>query len=39
MSNKRRAALIDCLQYCNYSERIFRDLQASGVSAIHTTIS
>ena len=34
-----RAAVIDCLQYCNYSEEIFRDLRAGGVDAIHTTIS
>jgi microsomal dipeptidase-like Zn-dependent dipeptidase len=34
-----RSAVIDCLQYCNYSETIFRDLRAGGVDAIHTTIS
>jgi microsomal dipeptidase-like Zn-dependent dipeptidase len=33
------AAVIDCLQYCNYSVEIFRDLRAGGVDAIHTTIS
>lgn len=39
MSGRSRAAVIDCLQYCNYSEQIFRDLRAGGVDAIHTTIS
>ena len=39
MGGRSRAAVIDCLQYCNYSEEIFRDLHASGVDAIHTTIS
>ncbi|MEZ5784441.1 MAG: membrane dipeptidase [Rhizobiaceae bacterium] len=39
MVGKSRAAVIDCLQYCNYSEEIFRDLRAGGVDAIHTTIS
>lgn len=39
MVGKSRAAIIDCLQYCNYSEEIFRDLRAGGVDAIHTTIS
>lgn len=31
--------IIDCLQYCNYSEAIFRELRQAGVDAIHTTIS
>ena len=39
MSYPGQDVLIDCLQYCNYSERIFRDLREGGVSAIHTTIS
>lgn len=39
MAGKVRAAVVDCLQYCNYSEEIFRDLRAGGVDAIHTTIS
>lgn len=30
--------LIDGLQYCNWSEKIFRELHAGGVSAIHVTI-
>lgn len=39
MREKSRAAVIDCLQYCNYSEAIFHDLRAGAVDAIHTTIS
>ena len=39
MPEKRLGVVIDCLQYCNYSEAIFRDLSAGGVDAIHTTIS
>ncbi len=31
--------IIDGLQYCNWSERIFRDMQAGGVSAVHVTVS
>lgn len=31
--------VIDCLQYCNVSETILRELRAGGVDAIHTTIS
>jgi len=30
--------VIDCLQYCNWSEAIFREIAAGGVSAIHVTI-
>jgi microsomal dipeptidase-like Zn-dependent dipeptidase len=30
--------LIDGLQYCNWSEKIFRELAAGGVTAIHVTI-
>ncbi len=29
---------IDGLQYCNWSEKIFREMQAGGVSAVHATI-
>ncbi|WP_368904761.1 membrane dipeptidase [Taklimakanibacter lacteus] len=35
----RRSVVIDGLQYCNYSEAIFRDLRAGGVDAIHVTIA
>ncbi|SMX49203.1 membrane dipeptidase [Maliponia aquimaris] len=34
-----RAPLIDNLQYCNFSEKIFRQLRAGGVDAIHVTIA
>jgi membrane dipeptidase len=39
MTKHRKGPVIDCLQYCNYSERIFRELHEGGVSAIHTTIA
>lgn len=31
--------LIDCLQYANWSEKIFRQLRTGGVDAIHVTIA
>ena len=34
-----RAPLIDNLQYCNYSEKVFRQLRAGGVDAIHVTVA
>ncbi len=30
--------MIDGLQYCRWSERIFRQLRAGGVDAVHTTV-
>lgn len=30
--------MIDGLQYCNWSEKIFHQLRAGGVDAVHTTI-
>ncbi|MDU8911811.1 membrane dipeptidase [Aestuariicoccus sp. MJ-SS9] len=33
------APLIDNLQYCNFSGKIFRQLRAGGVDAIHVTIA
>jgi microsomal dipeptidase-like Zn-dependent dipeptidase len=39
MPENQRSVVIDCLQYCDYSEAVFRDLRAGGVDAIHTTIS
>ena len=30
--------IIDCLQYCNWSPEIFRDMHAGGVTAVHVTI-
>jgi membrane dipeptidase len=32
------APIIDALQYCNWSEAIFRDLHSGGVAAVHATI-
>ena len=31
--------LIDGLQYCNWSEKIFREWRASNITAVHVTIS
>jgi microsomal dipeptidase-like Zn-dependent dipeptidase len=31
--------IIDGLQYCNWSEGIFQDMRAGGVSAVHVTIA
>ena len=33
-----RPLVIDGLQYCNWSEKIFREMQAGGVCAVHATI-
>ena len=30
---------IDCLQYCNWSEKIFRQMREGGVDAVHVTIA
>ena len=30
--------IIDCLQYANFSEKIFREMAEGGVSAVHVTI-
>jgi len=30
---------VDCLQYANWSEKIFRQLREGGVDAIHVTIA
>ena len=30
---------IDCLQYCNWSEKIFKQWRASNLDAVHVTIS
>ena len=37
MSNDR-PLIIDCLQYSNWSEQIFRQMREGGVAAIHATI-
>ncbi len=33
-----RPIVIDCLQYCNWSEEIFRQMRAGGLDAVHVTI-
>ncbi|OUR75442.1 peptidase M19 [Alphaproteobacteria bacterium 46_93_T64] len=33
------APIIDCLQYTNWSEKIFREMQAGGVHGVHVTIA
>ena len=30
--------IVDALQYCNWSEKIFRDMREGGVTAVHVTI-
>ncbi len=35
----KRAVRIDGLQYCNWSEKIFRQLREGGVDAVHVTIA
>ncbi len=35
----RAAPLIDGLQYCNWSRRIFDDMAAGGLDAVHVTLS
>lgn len=39
MSTAPRPIRIDCLQYANWSETIFRQLQQGGVDAVHVTIA
>jgi len=31
--------IIDGLQYCNWSQRIFQEMRAGGVSAVHVTVA
>nr|NIS39705.1 membrane dipeptidase [Desulfuromonadales bacterium] len=31
--------IVDGLQYCNWSERIFRQMREGGVGAVHVTIA
>ena len=33
-----RPLVIDSLQYCNWSEEIFRQMRDGGVDAVHVTI-
>jgi len=34
-----KTPVIDCLQYANWSERIFREMRQGGVHAVHATIA
>ncbi|MGI9523688.1 MAG: membrane dipeptidase [Hyphomicrobiaceae bacterium] len=34
-----QAAIVDCLQYANWSRDIFREMRAGGVHAVHVTIA
>jgi microsomal dipeptidase-like Zn-dependent dipeptidase len=36
--NANVSFVVDGLQYCNWSERIFREMRAGGVTAVHVTI-
>lgn len=36
---KRRPVHIDCLQYCNWSGDVFRELRDGGIDAVHVTIA
>ena len=38
-SRRMRAPRIDCLQYSNWSESIFREMRSGGVDAVHVTIA
>ena len=34
-----KTPLIDCLQYANWSEKIFRQMREGAVDAVHVTIA
>ena len=34
----RKPILIDCLQFCNWSDRIFRQMREGGLDAVHATV-
>ena len=38
-SGRNSDVVIDGLQYCRWSEKIFRQMRAGGVAAVHTTIA
>lgn len=39
MADAERRIVIDGLQYCRWSRRIFEEMAAGGVSAVHVTVS
>ncbi len=38
-SHRSRSHRVDCLQYANWSEKIFRQMREGGVDAVHVTIA
>ena len=38
MGDQQQILLVDCLQYCNWSAEIFKQIQQANVSAVHVTI-
>lgn len=38
VSDRKPDTVIDGLQYCRWSEKIFRQLRSGGVDAVHTTV-
>lgn len=38
VTNGARAFLVDGLQYCNWSEKIFRQIREGGLDAVHVTV-
>ena len=34
----RKPVLIDCLQFCNWSDKIFRQMRKGGLDAVHATV-
>ena len=39
MNDVERMPVVDCLQYANWSEKIFRQMRSGGVDAVHVTIT
>ena len=39
MTTRTHPIRIDCLQYANWSEKIFRQMRQGGVDAVHVTIA
>ncbi|MGI9411649.1 MAG: membrane dipeptidase [Hyphomicrobiaceae bacterium] len=39
MNDVERRPVVDCLQYANWSEKIFRQMRSGGLDAVHVTIT
>jgi membrane dipeptidase len=39
MAGNAVSPIVDCLQYANWSEKIFREMRTGGVHAVHVTIA